>query len=112
MGGLEVDNNWRGSAVNAIDHTFVTLFFIEIVVRIAATDHFTTGMGFLYFDSAIVFDSVLDMWILPILLSRAGGRSGGAILRVMKVFRICRLIRLARLLRLIHFLQPLRLMER
>jgi hypothetical protein len=107
--GFEVDNDWSEDFdVEAVDHTFVALFFVEMVIRLTATDNFSGENAFLYFDSAIVMLSVFDMWVLPLLLRVNADIN----LRVVHVFRVCRIVRLARLLRLVTFLRPLRLMER
>lgn len=108
--GFQVDYNWEGIIVDTIDQIFVTLFFIEIIIRIAATDTFASGgNGFLYFDTAIVGVSVIDMWIIPLLFQ---DWSAGMDMHLIQGFRIMRITRLVRLLRLVPALHPLRLLER
>jgi len=89
------------------DNVFCLFFVAELAIRFMAARHRLTC----FFDHRFVFDAVLvlitvvETWILPVVLPLLGGTEAGPVstnshtLRLLRLFRLTRMARMVRLVR-------------
>jgi len=102
--GLELDFDWGGFVY--FEYASVSCFLIDIVARLCIR-----GCAYLrdisnWVDIIIVFASVIELWLVP-LLSMMSKQLSGPLAHLTMILRLFRLLRAVRLLKLIKVTKPL-----
>lgn len=90
-----------------MDHLFCTYFFFEVLIRFCAfvVKRHAFKDAWFVFDFLLVFNMVVDTWILPIVMLAVGSDSGGSFAGNLTVLRVLRLVKLLRLSRMTKILR-------
>eukprot|EP00928_Gymnodinium_smaydae_P096095 TRINITY_DN8416_c0_g2_i1.p1 TRINITY_DN8416_c0_g2~~TRINITY_DN8416_c0_g2_i1.p1 ORF type:complete len:759 (+),score=81.46 TRINITY_DN8416_c0_g2_i1:53-2329(+) len=88
------------------EHFFCAFFLCEWIFRFMAFQRKCDGLKdpWFVFDSGLVMFSILDTWVMQIIVALSGSTDGGfnaSILRLVRLLRLMRVARMARLLRAI-----------
>jgi voltage-gated sodium channel len=101
---VDVEVNSVGSfadlptSFQVVEHTFCTIFLLELLVRFGAFKRMRDCVWDLSFDfdAVLVATQATEIWLLPVLL-------GGTHVGFQRIARILRLARLGRIMRLLRF---------
>jgi len=95
----------------AVEHTFVALFTIEIVVRATALQTFRRAIRdrWFVFDSVLVITMIMEIWVLTIFGLIMGNQETSSV-GTLSMIRILRAIRVTRVARICQFFPELRTM--
>ncbi|XP_068682482.1 cation channel sperm-associated protein 1-like [Montipora foliosa] len=95
-----------GWYLSALDNVFLSIYFMEIVLKLYAlrSHFFKTGWNIM--DLFIVLFTMVD-FLLPLIVQNVGSFDVAAIFRLLRMFRAIRALRALRVLRTIRFLKNL-----
>jgi len=107
---IEIDNNDASMLLDAplyiivVEMTFCTYFFFEVVIRFFAFKRKVAAFKDFWFafDFILVFNMVVETWIIPIIftiLPGGGSMPNLSMLRMVRMVKLLRLSRIARILR-------------
>lgn len=102
---LEVgDDTGDEGAWAVVEHCFVALFLVEMILKLVAQQCNFWKDGWNCFDAVLVCTSVLDMWILTPIIEDTSFLIALPILRALRVARVARLARIAAFFKELHLL--------
>eukprot|EP00930_Biecheleria_cincta_P035333 TRINITY_DN24301_c0_g1_i1.p1 TRINITY_DN24301_c0_g1~~TRINITY_DN24301_c0_g1_i1.p1 ORF type:complete len:797 (+),score=172.77 TRINITY_DN24301_c0_g1_i1:59-2449(+) len=102
------DLSQAGVLFQAVEHTFVTYFFLEISVRFLAFEYKTRAFRDFWFcfDSLLVLNMVVESWILPLVFMALSSDTSSPVFSV-SMLRMMRMVKLIRISRITRFLRAI-----
>jgi len=95
--GLEADHPEYKVSWKIAENIFTAVFLVELIVKLLALRRSFFRDYWNWFDFFLVLTSILDVWILQLLLK------GGPDLQIVSVIRILRMARVGRILRMMRY---------
>ncbi|CEM35746.1 unnamed protein product [Vitrella brassicaformis CCMP3155] len=94
-----------GLALYILNHFFLAVFVLELVLRVYFFSWRAFLDGWTSFDLLLVLASAIDLWVIQVIAY--GGGEESASMQAVTVFRIVRLCKLARLIRILRAFKEL-----